>query len=87
MENMPSHVFLTQHDDAEGELSAIRQTILMYHPPASNVLVYRALLTQLRMLEKDLHVHSIMEEAVLIPKALQMETGLIEKLKRSAPLN
>lgn len=79
--------FLSEHDDTEVELTEIRNTISMYNPPSTNLSLYRILLTQLQIFEQDLHVHALMEEEVLIPKALKIENTLTAKLKQSMSLN
>ncbi|QQL49952.1 hypothetical protein [Mucilaginibacter ginkgonis] len=79
--------FVNDHDDTQTDLRKIQNHIMMYHPPRSSVISYRALLSQLRMLEKDLYVHSSIEEFVLIPKALQLENMLIEKVRANLHLN
>lgn len=79
--------FLTEHHDTEDDLAQIRKTIRMYNPPPESQIAYRTLLTQLELFEQDLHVHARMEEEVLIPKALKIETELNEKLSLLIKLN
>jgi len=74
--------FLTEHHDTEDELAEIRKTIRMYNPPPASQIMYRTLLSQLELFEQDLHVHARMEEDVLIPKALKIETELNERILR-----
>jgi regulator of cell morphogenesis and NO signaling len=76
--------FLAAHEDTEDELKNIRQTIGLYAPPPSNESLYRILLTQLQTFEQDLRVHAHIEDQVLVPKALAMETALNERLGRIA---
>ena len=59
----------------------------MYNPPPANQMLYRTLLTQLELFEQDLHVHALMEEEVLIPKALIIETALNERLLHFTTVN
>ncbi len=65
--------FMDQHHDTEKDLEEIRTTILHYSPPADNQTLYRILLSQLEILEKDLAIHALMEDEVLLPRALQLE--------------
>jgi regulator of cell morphogenesis and NO signaling len=72
--------FLNEHHDTEDDLAEMRKIIRMYNPPSASQVTYRTLLTQLELFEQDLHVHARMEEDVLIPKALKIETALNEKI-------
>jgi regulator of cell morphogenesis and NO signaling len=72
--------FLKDHHDTEDELKDIRETIRLYQPPATNESLYRILLTQLEAFEQDLHVHARIEEEVLIPKALKLESDLQNRI-------
>lgn len=65
--------FMKEHHDTEKDLEDIRQTILHYSPPAGSETIYRVLLSQLELLERDLAVHALMEDEVLLPRALALE--------------
>ena len=69
--------FVDEHSDTEQDISEIRHIISHYTPSHTNATPYRVLLTQLESLELDLHIHGRIEEEVLIPKALQIEQGLL----------
>jgi regulator of cell morphogenesis and NO signaling len=71
--------FIQNHHDTEDDLLQVRRTISQYDPPVTNQTPYRILLTQLQMFEKDLAVHALIEDYVLIPRALQLEEGLRKK--------
>ena len=79
--------FLKDHHDTEDELKDIRETIRLYQPPATNESLYRILLTQLETFEQDLHVHARIEEEVLIPKALKLETELHGRIQEIGKWN
>ena len=68
--------FINQHHDTEKDLEDVRNTILHYSPPAEQQTPYRILLSQLQVLEKDLAVHALIEDQVLLPRALAIESGL-----------
>jgi regulator of cell morphogenesis and NO signaling len=68
--------FVENHEDTEEDLSKVRNTILQYQPPVTNQTPYRILLTQLQMFERDLAVHALIEDHVLIPRALNLEEQL-----------
>lgn len=65
--------FLVHHHDTEEELIEVRKAILSYSPPPANQTLYRILLSQLEVLEKDLMVHALIEEEVLLPRAMALE--------------
>lgn len=68
--------FIDQHHDTEKDLEEIRNTILHYSPPIENKTLYRILLSQLQVLEKDLAIHALIEDDVLLPRALDIENRL-----------
>jgi len=70
--------FIDNHHDTEQDLSNVRNAMLQYHPPSTNQTPYRILLSQLQYFEKDLAIHALIEDKVLIPRARQLEL----KLKR-----
>jgi regulator of cell morphogenesis and NO signaling len=74
--------FVDNHHDTEKELERVRNAILQYTPPSTNQTPYRILVTQLEMFEKDLAVHALIEDHVLIPRALELEEHLKERLDR-----
>jgi regulator of cell morphogenesis and NO signaling len=65
--------FLVHHHDTEKELTDVRVAMLNYSPPPTNQTLYRILLSQLEVLEKDLTVHALIEEEVLLPRAMALE--------------
>jgi len=79
--------FLMGHHDTEDELSEIRSTIRLYNPPPGNESLYRVLLLQLETFEQDLHVHARMEEDVLIPKAIDIEVWLDNRVQHLSQRN
>ena len=68
--------FLDSHHDVEDDLQIAREAILQYNPPATNETPYRILLSQLQVFEKDLAVHTLIEDHVLVPRALSLERQL-----------
>ena len=75
------------HSDTEGDLQEVRETIRQYNPPVTNLTPYRILLTQLQFLEKDLSVHAIIEDRILVPRAIKLEDTLTERLTLLTKLN
>jgi regulator of cell morphogenesis and NO signaling len=74
--NYSLRTFIDSHHDTEKDLSDVRNVILEYEPPATNQTPYRILITQLQVFEKDLSVHALIEDQVLIPRALLLEEKL-----------
>ncbi len=68
--------FIDQHHDTEKDLEDVRNAILHYSPPEDQQTPYRILLSQLQVLEKDLAVHALIEDDVLLPRALALEGKL-----------
>ncbi len=70
------------HDDTEKDLEEIRTTISLHQPPPTNITPYRILQQQLYNLERDLKVHGMMEELVLLPKIRVIESELQEEFEK-----
>jgi regulator of cell morphogenesis and NO signaling len=64
-----------EHDDAGIALKVLRQASHDYAPPADACTSYRALYNALEAFEKDLHQHIHLENNVLFPGALKMESS------------
>ena len=79
--------FIEHHHDTEMDISEIQNTITGYNPPPTNQTPYRILLSQLEMLERDLSVHALVEDKVLIPRALLLENQLSGMMEKCAMLN
>ena len=63
-----------EHDSAGIALRTLRETSRDYAPPADACTSFRALYTALENFERDLHQHIHLENNVLFPRALEMET-------------
>jgi regulator of cell morphogenesis and NO signaling len=70
---MTVKAFISQHHDTEKDLEDVRNAILNYSPPADNQTLYRILLSQLQVFEKDMAIHAMIEDDVLLPRALRLE--------------
>lgn len=80
-------MFIDTHHDTEKDLMDVRNIILNYQPPVTNHTPYRVLLTQLQVFEKDMSVHALIEDRVLIPRAMQLENKLNNYFKEKTKLN
>lgn len=68
--------FLANHEDNDAVLEDVREKILMYDPPYTNKFVYQVLLNQLEFFGHDLKIHGLIEDKVLLPKAMLIEEKL-----------
>lgn len=85
--NYSLQTFVDHHHDTEQDLSNVRAAILHYDAPHTNETPYRILTTQLQAFEKDLSVHALIEDRVLIPRALRLEKELAQRFKEKIKLN
>lgn len=68
--------FIDSHHDTEKDIENIREIILQYQAPSTNQTMYRILLLQLENFEKDLFIHALIEDKVLIPRAFELESQI-----------
>ncbi len=71
----PVRMMEHEHDDAGAALRALRASSKDYTPTPDACTTFRAMYTALANFEKDLHQHIHLENNVLFPKALEMETS------------
>ena len=69
--------FIHHHHDTEKDLEEVRIAILNYSPPEGNQTLYRILLSQLQVFEKDMAIHALIEDEVLLPRALALEKKFV----------
>ena len=74
--------FIDSHEENDSELDTIRLKVLAYEPPVTNRFLYGVLVQQLEFFRQDLAIHGMIEDLVVIPRALDMEHRL-EKLLTS----
>ncbi|HXK61284.1 MAG TPA: iron-sulfur cluster repair di-iron protein [Acidobacteriota bacterium] len=70
----PIRVMLREHESAEDAMQAIRNETSDYTPPPDTCLGFKLLLHGLEALEHDLTRHLQLENQVLFPKAIELET-------------
>lgn len=68
-----SYFQATHNDEVEKQLQMVRETILDYDPTLKLSLEFSVLLFQLASFEEDLRLHGLIEDEVLMPRALQWE--------------
>ena len=70
----PIRMMEIEHQEAGDGLSAIRELTCGYEPPADACGTYRLVLEELKAFEFDLHTHVHLENNVLFPKAVELES-------------
>ncbi|HET9840344.1 MAG TPA: iron-sulfur cluster repair di-iron protein [Candidatus Angelobacter sp.] len=71
----PVHMMELEHDSAGAALKQISSLSSNYEPPAEACFSYRTLYAALKDFEADLHQHIHLENNILFPRAIAMETG------------
>jgi regulator of cell morphogenesis and NO signaling len=72
----PIAVMEHEHDSAGQALARIREITGTYHVPDTACVTYRALMSSLDELERDLHMHIHLENNILFPRANDLENSL-----------
>jgi len=71
----PIRMMEMEHDSAGNALEQMRQLTDNYQAPEDGCQTYRALLEGFRTLEADLHEHIHLENNILFPRAIQLESS------------
>jgi regulator of cell morphogenesis and NO signaling len=74
--NNPIRMMMREHDNAGQLLRELRALTSDYEVPADACISYRTLYQAMEAFEKDLHQHIHLENNILFPKALELETAL-----------
>jgi regulator of cell morphogenesis and NO signaling len=72
----PVHMMELEHDSAGAALKEISTLSSNYEPPEGACFSYRTLYTALKEFEADLHQHIHLENNILFPRAIAMESSL-----------
>jgi regulator of cell morphogenesis and NO signaling len=72
---MPIRMMEAEHDSAGQALADIRSITQAYAVPEYACITYRALMSGLEELERDLHLHIHLENNILFPGAIAIEGG------------
>lgn len=65
-------------DNVEGNILEVRKYIVESNKTVVDLSPYRVLLNQLEVFEQELRVHALVEDQILIPKALVLEQMLMD---------
>lgn len=80
--------FVSNHDDShELDLSLIQKIVNEYTNNKTNSSIYRILQLQLESFKKDLRVHELIEDYILIPNTRILERKLTQKVKMLTMVN
>jgi regulator of cell morphogenesis and NO signaling len=71
----PIRMMEREHDEAGSLIHEIRTLTQNYTPPADGCATYRVWLEELAEFERDLHRHVHLENNVLFPRAVELETA------------
>ena len=72
----PIHMMELEHDSAGDALKSISELSVNYTPPEEACFSYKTLFTALKEFESDLHQHVHLENNILFPRAIAMESGV-----------
>jgi regulator of cell morphogenesis and NO signaling len=71
----PIFRMIAEHDSAAQRLQRIRALTGNYQPPDRNCMVLRTLYSNLKAFEADLHLHTHLENNILFPRAVALESA------------
>jgi regulator of cell morphogenesis and NO signaling len=71
----PIHMMEAEHESAGQALAEIRRITAGFQLPEYACVTYRALMSGLDELERDLHLHIHLENNILFPRAQELETA------------
>ena len=74
----PIQVMELEHDEVGGLLKEIRELSNNYTPPLIACTTYRLSFNELKEFEEDLHRHIHLENNLLFPKSIKLETELLQ---------
>ena len=81
LKNFSAEKFIVDHnDDSEKQLAELFDILDYLFPYTHFLSPVSVLKQQLRCFEKDLHIHALVEDEVLMPKVLALENALIAAL-------
>lgn len=79
LQQNPMEAMANHNDDLEDDLGKFIQALEDMHNPHKESFGYRMLITRLKLFELDLRIHGRLEDEVLIPQALQLQSELAGK--------
>ncbi len=80
----PISMMMKEHDNEGERFRKIAALSSNYTPPADGCTTYRVAFSMLKEFEENLHLHIHLENNILFPKAIEMETKIMEKTNVSS---
>jgi regulator of cell morphogenesis and NO signaling len=74
--NNPIRMMMIEHDNAGLFLKELRRITSNYSIPGDACMSYQVLYQSIEAFERDLHQHIHLENNILFPKAIQLESGV-----------
>jgi regulator of cell morphogenesis and NO signaling len=71
----PIHAMEAEHQVVGDAMAEIRELTSGYQPPADACTTYRVAFSELEAFERDLHAHVHLENNILFPRAIAMQTA------------
>ena len=87
MEKESINRFIAEHEAHDDEMEGIRKITDNYFLDAGSPLYIRVLFSELQSLERDLREHARIENEILFPKAITLESRISRLIRDSARLN
>ena len=78
----PIHMMESEHENAGEALQKIREITRNFELPEYACATYRALMTGLDEIERDLHLHIHLENNILFPRAERLEAAQLKNFHR-----
>ena len=76
----PIRMMETEHEAAGNAMTLIRELTGGYETPADGCATYATALAELKAFEQDLHAHVHLENHVLFPRSIELESRLMPGL-------
>ena len=74
--NNPVAMMMHEHDSAGNLLRRMHESSSGYQPPANACVSYKTLYSAVAEFERDLHQHIHLENNILFPRAVEMESAV-----------
>ncbi len=79
--------FLLEHHHDDKLYETFYRWVLKHHPAFSAYSLFRIFSNQMRKFSNDLYIHSLIEEFVVLPRAIEAENALMKRMEQHALLN
>jgi regulator of cell morphogenesis and NO signaling len=79
--------FIMKHHQDDDDMFTIRKLLNNYEVSKEDHLAYKVLMHELKSFESDLKAHSLIEEDMLIPRAIKLEEKLTQRAHELIRLN